>query len=210
MIVYNKTIRRFHAKGWDVGMSDDKNGKQFNDDDDSIHSEDYDEDADIDLIRAQHAQRERPLIVDNMNEIKNKFETGMEKGRAARHEERKQEIQDIRSRLFWGKQARTKEMYQNAVAELDTTTKLRNKVSTVHELDNVKAAAQKSQNIKQRFETGDIYQKSSNADEDEEYDQVKQQRQQGNASKGQVSNKVSERMQMLARQQVNRKEKLLL
>lgn len=159
------------------------------DDADTIHSEDYDDDVDVDLIRAKRAQRERPLGIDNMNEIKNKFEAGMEQGREARHEERKQEIQNIRSRLFWGKQARTKEMYQNAVEDLQSKSKLRNKgFSTASDLDNVIAAAKKAQNIKQQFETGDVYRRKSYPAQGSETSQI--------------SNKVAERMQMLAKQQV--------
>lgn len=208
------TVLRFHGK--DVGDSK-KNGREFqddlDDDDESICSGDYDDETDVDLIRAKRAQREHPLRIDNMNEIKSNFEAGMEQGREARHNERKQEIQNIRSRLFFGKQARTKEMYQNAVSELETTTKLRNKGFVIgHELHDVKAAAEKAQNIKQRFETGDVYRKSNSID-DEEFDgHVNSQDK--NASKGaitsKISNKVSERMQMLAKQQVSRNEKLSL
>lgn len=199
------TFLRFHAKGLDVGVIDDNVNKNTNKkanedldyDDDSIHSEDYDDEDDVDLIRAKRAQREHPVTFDNMNEIKSKFEAGVEKSREARHNERKQEIQNIRSKLFFGKQARTKEMYQNALADLETT-KVRNKgFSTASEMDNVKAAAAKAQNIKQRFETGDVYRKL-NDDDDDDLDQVK--RQDGLTT----SNKVSERMQMLAKQQVSR------
>lgn len=80
--------------------------------------EEYDEnDEDIDLKRAIEAQRERPICLANMDDIKSKFESGSSQSREERREERKQEIQNIRSRLFMGKQARIKEMYQQAVAE---------------------------------------------------------------------------------------------
>lgn len=72
---------------------------------------------DIDLIRAKEAQRERPVCLANMNDIKSKFESGHSQSKEERREERKQEIQNIRSRLFMGKQARIKEMYQQAVAD---------------------------------------------------------------------------------------------
>lgn len=72
---------------------------------------------DIDLMRAKEAQRERPMCLANMNDIKSKFESGHSQSREERREERKQEIQNIRSRLFLGKQARIKEMYQQAVAD---------------------------------------------------------------------------------------------
>lgn len=188
----------------DVGII----GDDDYDDDDSIHSEDYDDETDVDLIRAKRAQRERPMNFDNMADIKNKFESGVEQGREERHQERKQEIQNIRSKLFFGKQARTKEMYQNALAELDTTTKQRNKgFSTAHEMENVKAAAKNAQNIKLSFETGDVYRKSNSEDEEFDVDPVQVKQRKGILSKGsatpQISNKVFERMQLLAKQQVS-------
>lgn len=75
------------------------------------------DDDDIDLIRAKEAQRERPLCLANMNDIKSKFEAGHSQSKEERREERKQELQNIRSRLFMGKQAKIKEMYQQAVAD---------------------------------------------------------------------------------------------
>lgn len=72
---------------------------------------------DIDLLRAKEAQRERPVCLANMNDIKSKFESGHSQSKEERREERKQEIQNIRSRLFMGKQAKIKEMYQQAVAD---------------------------------------------------------------------------------------------
>lgn len=75
------------------------------------------EGEDIDLIRAKRAQRERPLSFANMSEVKSRFESGHEISKEERREERKQEIQNIRSRLFMGKQAKIKEMYQQAVLD---------------------------------------------------------------------------------------------
>ncbi|KAJ6640176.1 hypothetical protein Bhyg_12925 [Pseudolycoriella hygida] len=199
-------MKKIRAKGIDVGDAYKQQAKlkdSVEDDDDSIHSEDYEDDEDVDLIRAKRAQRERPLIIDNMNEIKTKFEAGIEQSREARHLERKMEIQNIRSKLFWGKQARTKEMYESAVAELEINPKLRNKgLLTAYELDNVKAAANKKQTIQQRFETGDAFKKSINDDDDEvNGDDSRIKQQQELESKALISNKVSERMQMLAKQQ---------
>lgn len=228
----------------DVGVSEEelkklKNGdaeepsEEDDDDNESIDSADYDDDVDVDLIRAKRAQRERPLSFANMSDIKSKFENGVDQGKEERHKERKQEIQNIRSRLFMGKQARIKEMYQNAVAETEVNPKLKNKsFATAFELDNVKASAEKARNIKERFETGDVYRKPSPVDpsieppansvlnEDKEMFEVglgknsrnmfqqmdAQAKQQESTSKTTVtrhiSNKVSERMQKLATQQV--------
>lgn len=89
----------------------------------SAEDEECDENGeDIDLIRAKEAQRERPICLANMDDIKSKFESGHSQSKEERREERKQEIQNIRSRLFMGKQARIKEMYQQAVADSEQCT----------------------------------------------------------------------------------------
>lgn len=112
---------RFKAKGMDVGDAEGIIGT-----DDLPEDEDYDvEGEDIDLIRAKEAQRERPVCLANMDDIKSKFESGHSQSKEERREERKQEIQNIRSRLFMGKQARIKEMYQQAVAESEQCTFLK-------------------------------------------------------------------------------------
>lgn len=189
---------RFHAKGMDVGVSDLKTNERErkNDfDDESIHSEDFGEDADVDLIRAKRILSKLPLVVDDVNEIKDKFEAGIDEDREARRLERKQEIQEIRSRVYLGKQARTKEKYENAVAKLETVPKQRNKgLLMAYELGNVKAAAEKTRNAKQRFETGDIYRREQSVDR---FDRER-------SITSPYCNKVSERMQMLAKRQVGR------
>lgn len=114
---------RFKAKGMDIGDTDELAPA-----DESGEEEEYDEDVeDIDLIRAKEAQRERPICLANMDDIKSKFESGHSgQSREERREERKQEIQNIRSRLFMGKQAKIKEMYQQAVADSEQCTLLWN------------------------------------------------------------------------------------
>uniref|UniRef100_A0A1B0BP82 LIM zinc-binding domain-containing protein n=1 Tax=Glossina palpalis gambiensis TaxID=67801 RepID=A0A1B0BP82_9MUSC len=59
----------------------------------------------------------RTDLDDTINDLKARFELGKGISKEERREERKQEIQNIRSRLFMGKQARIKEMYQQAVIE---------------------------------------------------------------------------------------------
>lgn len=175
-----------------VSVSDSKTNekeskKDF--DDKSIHPEEYGDD--VDLMRAkQLLQSKLPLTIDDMNEIKDKFESGRNENREARRLERKQEMQDSRSRIYLGKQARTKEKYENAVEKLKTTTKLRNRGLLMnYELGNVKAAAEKTRNVKQRFETGDIYRREPSFDRERSITSPS-------------CNKVSERMQMLAKRQV--------
>lgn len=113
--IVNSFNLRFKAKGMDIGTAEDSIPIESSDDEDEAFDEDCE---DIDLLRAKQAiDRERPVCLANMNDIKSKFESGHSQSREERREERKQEIQNIRSRLFMGKQAKIKEMYQQAIAE---------------------------------------------------------------------------------------------
>lgn len=146
----------------DVGIVDDSlNGIEYehSSSDENDHDEDEDDveedenHEDIELIRAKRASRkkEKPCSFKEMYDIKNKFESGQLMGKDGHREERKQELQNIRSRLFMGKQAKIKEMYQQAVAESDKTITSSSKSKADMEIgDNAKS-------IKERFEKGDIY-----------------------------------------------------
>lgn len=178
----------------DVGVDFRTNEKDFKNDlndDNSFQSEDDDDDeADVDLIRAKRILCKLPVTIDNMNEIKEKFEAGMDQGREARRLERKQESQDIRSRVYLGKQARTRVKFENALASLETNPKLRNRgLLMAYELDNVKAAAEKTRNAKQGFETGDVFRRGKSVDKE-------------GSITSQMFNKVTDRMEMLAKRQV--------
>lgn len=191
----------------DIGVPDlkpnEKERKNETYDDESIYSEDYDDETDVDLLRAKRLQRERPLRVDDMDEIKNKFEGGIEQDREARFLERKQEVQDSRSRIYMGKQARTRELYENALDRLKNSPTLRNRgLLLAYELDNVKAAAEKTQNVKQRFESGDVYRRDTKSAGREFHDTVARQC----SNQSHISNNVSDRMQKLAKQQVSTKD----
>ncbi|XP_055857678.1 LIM domain and actin-binding protein 1 isoform X2 [Episyrphus balteatus] len=106
--------------------------------------------SDPDLVRAKRSQRERPVGLGNMNDIKSKFETGHIMSKEERREERKQEIQNIRSRLFMGKQARIKEMYQQAVAESEHGITSIGKKSEIDIGDKARC-------LKEKFEKGEIF-----------------------------------------------------
>lgn len=111
----------------DVGITDDSlNGVALEDSSEEDLNGEDENGEDIELIRAKRAQRERPLSFANMNDIKSKFETGHSASKEERREERKQEIQSIRSRLFMGKQAKIKEMYQQAVLDSEQGSLLYN------------------------------------------------------------------------------------
>lgn len=132
------------------------------------------EDEDIDLIRAKEAQVDFPVCFTNMNDIKNKFESGQLQSKEEKREERKQEIQNIRSRLFMGKQARIKEMYQQAVAESEQSKRMEKSNGERKEkmkmyfssfFAGVLAATKKpdvdigdkAKSIKNKFETGELF-----------------------------------------------------
>lgn len=103
-------------------------------------------------------EKERPIgIGDAMNDIKTRFEKGHMHAKEERREERKQEIQNIRSRLFMGKQAKIKEMYQQAVAESEHVITSAGKKRDVE----IGAAAQV---IKERFEKGEMFVDNANID----------------------------------------------
>lgn len=117
-----------------------------------------DDEDDIDLKRAKRAQRERPLSFANMSEVRDRFESGAEQSKEERREERKQEIQNIRSRLFMGKQAKIKEMYQQAVLDSENSVRATAKKP---ELD----IGDKAKSIKDRFERGLGFGKDSASDD---------------------------------------------
>ncbi|KAJ6641942.1 LIM domain-containing protein WLIM2a [Pseudolycoriella hygida] len=149
-------LARFQSKGIDVGLTDESlDGVTLEDSsEDELNGED-ENGEDIDLIRAKRAQRERPLSFANMSDIKSKFESGHSVSKEERREERKQEIQNIRSRLFMGKQAKIKEMYQQAVLESEQGVRSVDKKPDVDIGDKAKS-------IKDRFEKGEIYNNDEN------------------------------------------------
>jgi hypothetical protein len=147
-------LARFQAKGMDVGVVDDslngisyENSSTDEEDDDDELDENHE---DIELIRAKRAQKEKPMSFKEMYDIKSKFESGQLMSKEERREERKQELQNIRSRLFMGKQAKIKEMYQQAVADSEQTITSSSKKSDVDIGDKAKS-------IKEMFEKGEIY-----------------------------------------------------
>ncbi|ALC48100.1 CG33521 [Drosophila busckii] len=112
------------------------------------------QDEDDDLVRSRRStEKERPVgLGDAMNDIKSRFEKGNQLSKEERREERKQEIQNIRSRLFMGKQAKIKEMYQQAVAESEQA------MTSVGKKPEMEIGCIAS-SIKKRFENGEIFNK---------------------------------------------------
>lgn len=146
-------LARFQAKGMDVGVVDDSLNGICYEHSSSEEEEEFDDDEnqeDIELIRAKRAQKEKPMQFKEMYDIKSKFENGQHQAREERREERKQELQNIRSRLFMGKQAKIKEMYQQAVADSEQTITAAGKMSDFDISDKAKS-------MKELFEKGEVY-----------------------------------------------------
>ncbi|KAJ8707488.1 hypothetical protein PYW08_010740 [Mythimna loreyi] len=145
-------LAKFKAKGMDVGVSDDYlNGVPVEQSSSEPEDDDDDEDSVLKKSYKHTASREQPISFCNMSEIVGKFETGQHSS-SERHRERKQEIQNIRSRLFMGKQAKIKEMYEQSVLQSEQGVTSAEKIS--RELD---VNAEKARAIKQRFENGEVF-----------------------------------------------------
>lgn len=100
------------------------------------------------LERARRAQKEKPIVCANMDDIKTRFESGHMNTREERREEQKQELQSIRSRLFMGKQAKIKEMYQQAVEQSEQAV-------TASKVD-CDVDLERARSIKEKFEKGSL------------------------------------------------------
>lgn len=151
-------LARFQAKGMDIGVTDDSlNGIPYEESSSSSEEEEEvdgeGEEADKHLIRSNRKQRERPVSFSKMEDIKCRWEQGQSAWREEQRQERKQEIQNIRSRLFLGKQGKMKEMYEQAVKDSENMSQKK----------EVGIRSEKAKSIKERFERGEVL-----PDDDEE------------------------------------------
>ncbi|KAF5284248.1 hypothetical protein FQR65_LT00248 [Abscondita terminalis] len=143
-------LARFQAKGMNVGVSDDYlNGVPV-----EGSSEEEDDEADeglegedADLVRAKRVQKEKPFHFLQMSDVKSKWEQGNQHKKDDLREERKQEIQNIRSRLFLGKQGKMKEAYQQAIVESESHGNVKKEVPVEFT---------ETRSIKDKFERGDV------------------------------------------------------
>ncbi|XP_072381800.1 uncharacterized protein [Diabrotica undecimpunctata] len=143
-------LARFQAKGMDVGVSDEAlNGIPI--EESSSEAEEEEEEVpdgeDPTLYRAKKVQKEKPFHFTNLNEVKNKWEQGEQNSKDERREERKQEIQSIRNKLFLGKQGKMKEAYQQAVMQSESCTNL---------VKSEKIESCDTKSLKERFEKGEL------------------------------------------------------
>lgn len=109
----------------DDNNNDDDGGQTDNNNEKSLNGgeEDMMDDSDENFINMLNISQPKPLngVCEDIQGLRSRFENGEIMSKKERREEQKQEIQNIRSRLFMGKPARIKEMYQQAVAESDTS-----------------------------------------------------------------------------------------
>lgn len=87
----------------DVGVSDEAlNGIPIEEtsSEEEEEEEEVPDGEDPTLFRAKKVQKEKPFHFTNLNEVKNKWEHGEQNSKDERREERKQEIQSIRNKLF--------------------------------------------------------------------------------------------------------------
>ncbi|CAI6366543.1 unnamed protein product [Macrosiphum euphorbiae] len=133
-------LAKFQSKGMDVGVSnDDLNGAFF---EPSSSSDTEDEDTGNDMLK-NSISKEKPMSFDKMKSFKRNWEMRREEMK----EEHQQEIQNIVSKLFAGKQGKMKQMYEQAVAESERTGVKRD--ININKSDKAKV-------IKEKFERGEI------------------------------------------------------
>lgn len=87
----------------DVGVSDDAlNGIPIEEttSEEEGEEEDVPDGEDPTLYRAKRVQKEKPFHFTNLSEVKNRWEQGEHNSREERRQERKEEIQSIRNKLF--------------------------------------------------------------------------------------------------------------
>ncbi|XP_046400278.1 FK506-binding protein 5 isoform X9 [Ischnura elegans] len=150
-------LARFQKKGMDIGVTDDSlNGVPFEQSDSSSEAassseEEGDEEGGV-VKSSRHKKKERPVSFGKMDDMKTKWESvganGVRKTREELREERKEEIQRLRSRLFQGKLGKTKEMYEQAVMESEKGTSVTS--------NGVKRQpSERARSLKERFEKGE-------------------------------------------------------
>ncbi|XP_045466991.1 uncharacterized protein LOC123675614 isoform X19 [Harmonia axyridis] len=152
-------LAKFQSKGMDIGVTDESlNGIPIEESSSDEEEENIPEGEDAELVRAKRVQKEKPFHFTGMSDVKNRFEHGESNSRDERREERKQEIQSIRNKLFMGKQGKMKEAYQEAVMKSESSVNLKK--------EDIQVCDTKT--IKERFEKGEIVQEAKDEKDEEE------------------------------------------
>ncbi|XP_076254483.1 uncharacterized protein LOC143192762 isoform X23 [Rhynchophorus ferrugineus] len=156
-------LAKFQKHGMDVGVSNealDGIPIEESSSEDEVEEEEIPEGEDPDLVRAKKVQKEKPFHFTGMSDVKKKWEHG-DHTREERREETKQEIQNIRNRLFLGKQEKMKEAYKQAVMESESSANVKKNVSEKIEICDTKS-------IKERFEKGEVANEKIKENKEEE------------------------------------------
>ncbi|XP_030764330.1 uncharacterized protein LOC115888688 isoform X2 [Sitophilus oryzae] len=159
-------LAKFQKHGMDVGVSNealDGIPIEESSSEEEVEDDDVPDGEDPDLVRAKKVQKEKPFHFTGMSDVKKKWEHG-DHTREERREETKQEIQNIRNRLFLGKQEKMKEAYQQAIMESESSANLRKNLTETIEVCDTKS-------IKERFEKGEVANektKENRGDDEEE------------------------------------------
>ncbi|CAH1391686.1 unnamed protein product [Nezara viridula] len=147
-------LAKFQKKGMDIGVTDDSlNGFVYVESSSSEEEEEDEENEEGEekgVVKCRRKARERPVSFSKMDDVKRNWESVQQSQRREEmREERKQELQQIRSRLFQGKQGKMKELYEQAVAESE-------KSGVKKEAgEEIVTGSEKAKAVRERFEKGD-------------------------------------------------------
>ncbi|XP_066908169.1 uncharacterized protein [Halyomorpha halys] len=147
-------LAKFQKKGMDIGVTDDSlNGFVYVESSSSEEEEEDEEDEEGEekgVVKCRRKARERPVSFSKMDDVKRNWESVQQSQRREEmREERKQELQQIRSRLFQGKQGKMKELYEQAVAESE-------KSGVKKEAgEEIVTGSERAKVVRERFEKGD-------------------------------------------------------
>nr|BAN20866.1 conserved hypothetical protein [Riptortus pedestris] len=144
-------LAKFQKKGMDIGVTDESlNGFVYEETSSSEEeSEEGEEEEDKGVIKCRRKARERPVSFSKMDDVKKNWESvNQSQRREEMREERKLELQQIRSRLFQGKQGKMKELYEQAVAESEHKGGRR-------ESEELASLGDKAKLVRERFEKGE-------------------------------------------------------
>ncbi|BET02778.1 LIM domain [Nesidiocoris tenuis] len=147
-------LAKFQKKGMDVGVTDDAlNGYVYEETSSSEEDEDEeDEEQERGVIKCRRKQKERPMSFGKIDDVKKNWESATDQTtrREMMREMKKEELQNLRSRLFMGKQGKMKELYEQAVAESEGgKTAKKDSESDIVRSENAKL-------VKEKFEKGEV------------------------------------------------------
>ncbi|XP_050440196.1 F-actin-monooxygenase MICAL3 isoform X7 [Adelges cooleyi] len=158
-------MAKFKSKGMDVGVPNEALNGAFFEPSSSSDGEN-DEDDDGGEVTKNCISKEKPMSFDKMESVKRNWEMRREEMK----EEHKQEIQNIRSKLFLGKQGKMKQMYEQAVAESERTGVKRDvNINKSEKAKVIKEKFERGETLNDDNENGepDEANKTTNQDEDE-------------------------------------------